>query len=353
MNQRLENLNSEFDLFYQQFYANWPLLREALQKKEKDFVAAINSFLPQNYGQNLAHEWQSKLYGDATREGQYLLGSDQAASKVSAHGDGPFPAPVAIESDERTALFNYYIVDRPSFVLASVFAQLLQKMQKENAASPLQVGDFCSAPGGKFLMTLFQLKNRLEINKLDSWEWLVNEQSQDRSLRLRRNLENYLPKNILELVQVKNYDARLFGKKMPAHFDAILLDVPCSSERHVMHDEKEMKNWKVKRPKMLAELQFSLLCSAYDALKPGGVLLYSTCALAPFENEGQMERLQKKREGVQIYTLKDLAHDLGQSEQQLLPFFEARSAGHLALPTHPEALHQGPLYGAFIVKTTR
>lgn len=70
-------------------------------------------------------------------------------------------------------------------------------------------------------------------------------------------------------------------------FDAILLDVPCSAEGRIrISDEKTFGFWTAKNIEEKAELQKTLLSAAFSALRPGGTLVYSTCTLAPEENEG-------------------------------------------------------------------
>ena len=80
------------------------------------------------------------------------------------------------------------------------------------------------------------------------------------------------------------------GTEMPERFDRVLLDVPCSGEgRFIVHVPSTSRAWS---PKLVAEcskLQRRLLVSGSRALRPGGVLVYSTCTLNLVENEKMIQ----------------------------------------------------------------
>ncbi|MBN1647490.1 MAG: RsmB/NOP family class I SAM-dependent RNA methyltransferase, partial [Spirochaetales bacterium] len=76
------------------------------------------------------------------------------------------------------------------------------------------------------------------------------------------------------------------------------LDAPCSSERHVLGSPVHLGQWSPSRSKRLAVQQFAMLAAALDAVKPGGLIIYSTCSIAPQENDDIIARLHKKRAGL-------------------------------------------------------
>ncbi len=92
-------------------------------------------------------------------------------------------------------------------------------------------------------------------------------------------------------------DASRWGLSKTEEFDRILVDAPCSGERHLLKKPLELARWSLKGSKGLVVRQHALLCSALDCLKPGGRLVYSTCSIQPAENDGVIERLKKSREG--------------------------------------------------------
>lgn len=98
-------------------------------------------------------------------------------------------------------------------------------------------------------------------------------------------------------------------KEYDAYFDRILLDAPCSAEaRFVEGNPKSFGYWKERKVKEMAYKQRQLLLAAWNALRPGGRLVYSTCTFAPEENEVQVQRLLDRNEDavVESIYLKDL-----------------------------------------------
>ena len=80
-------------------------------------------------------------------------------------------------------------------------------------------------------------------------------------------------------------------KEYPEYFDKILLDTPCTAETRFLADKsKSFSYWNEQKVKEMAHKQSGLLCSAWGALKPGGILVYSTCTFAPEENELQVSK---------------------------------------------------------------
>lgn len=157
-----------------------------------------------------------------------------------------------------------------------------------------RVADFCSAPGGKLLSLLFQaVSDGVDLNQL---EIFANDLSPDRIRRLKAVLHDCLPADLVPRIQVKRGDAGLIGLRYPQTFDLVVVDAPCSGERHLLHSPKELSRWTAKSGKRLAIRQHALACSGLDALTSGGVLIYSTCSLSPVENDGVIERLLESRE---------------------------------------------------------
>ncbi|HUW39831.1 MAG TPA: 16S rRNA methyltransferase [Rectinemataceae bacterium] len=186
---------------------------------------------------------------------------------------------------------------------ASVFAAqslLLPRAAEDTAAedtaaeerSPL-VLDACAAPGGKSLV----LASRLAESGGD-FRLVANELSADRRRRLAEVLDRHLPSDLRAKVEVSGRDAASLCRSRSEAFDAILLDAPCSSERHVLADPRALAEWSPGRSRNLAVRQWALLSSAFLMLKPGGCLVYSTCALAPEENQGLVARLEAKYGGL-------------------------------------------------------
>ena len=170
---------------------------------------------------------------------------------------------------------------------ASVCAALCLPL--DNAQSVL---DMCAAPGGKTLVLSLCMNEDCEL-----WS---NERSAPRKKRLDSVVSASLPESISSRVHTSCSDGALWCRKETERFHSILLDAPCSSERHVLTDPKYLDEWSESRIKTVSMEQWALLSSSWRLLKQGGYLLYSTCALTPQENYGQIQRLTKKFSDVQI-----------------------------------------------------
>lgn len=164
---------------------------------------------------------------------------------------------------------------------ASVFAAL--QLPLEGADHIL---DMCAAPGGKTLVIASRMAEDAEL--------VSNERSPARKNRLAQVVQNCLPEEIRNRIKISCSDGAKWCTTQTEVYDRILLDAPCSSERHVLADEKYLSQWSPSRIKSLSMEQWALLSSAYRLLVPGGYLLYSTCALCPSENDGVVSRLFQK-----------------------------------------------------------
>ena len=149
-----------------------------------------------------------------------------------------------------------------------------------------QILDACAAPGGKSLVLAARMGPGLRL--------LCNELSQDRRRRLVSVLDASLPPGIRSRVSVLGADAASLCLRRPEAFGAVLLDAPCSSERHVLADPSALSAWTPSRPRALARRQYALLSSAFLMLAPGGSLVYSTCSINPGENDGVAQRLMER-----------------------------------------------------------
>lgn len=149
--------------------------------------------------------------------------------------------------------------------------------------------DMCAAPGGKSLRVIF--------NAGGLGEFVLNDLSRDRVSRLKRVIREHVPESLQERIRITCRDASRWGQYEPESYDFVLLDAPCSGERHILADQKELKNWSQSRLRGLAQRQYALLCSAVQCLKPGGQMVYSTCALTPEENDHVVSRFLERKPG--------------------------------------------------------
>lgn len=155
---------------------------------------------------------------------------------------------------------------------------LRQTLQLEG---PLKVLDLCAAPGGKttLLLSLLGLDHFL----------VANEVIQSRVGMLRENLEKWGHSNYL----VTNHDPADF-RALAGFFDLVTVDAPCSGEGLFRKDPQAAGEWSTKQVMLCAARQERILGEAQALVKPGGLLVYSTCTFNPQENDDNVEALIAK-----------------------------------------------------------
>ncbi len=139
--------------------------------------------------------------------------------------------------------------------------------------------DVSSAPGGK-TCALSDMAGRKGVI-------VANEISSSRLKSLHFNLEKYGAYN----VKTVSLDGRLLPKYFENSFDGILLDAPCSNENKIFRNKTVQAQWGKELVCRMAQLQYQLIKSAFSCLKPGGVMVYSTCTLSLEENEMVVKQL--------------------------------------------------------------
>lgn len=154
--------------------------------------------------------------------------------------------------------------------------------------------DICAAPGGKTSHIAALANNEAYIT--------ANDNSRPRLAKLRANLDRLGVQN----VEYTLFDATQLSKKLDGQlFDKILLDAPCSGEGMMtLENDKDFATWSVAHIKRLQQLQKRILVQAWQLLKPGGTLVYSTCTMAPEENEAVVDYLLRKNDDAWVQQIK-------------------------------------------------
>jgi NOL1/NOP2/sun family putative RNA methylase len=138
--------------------------------------------------------------------------------------------------------------------------------------------DIAAAPGSKTTQMAALMRNEGRI--------LANELSGVRAERLSHNVRI----QGCRIVEVKVGRGEKLGEEMPESFDRVLLDVPCSGEgRFIVFEPATSRAWSPRAVAECARVQRKLFASGARALKPGGILVYSTCTLNLEENEGMIQ----------------------------------------------------------------
>ncbi len=149
--------------------------------------------------------------------------------------------------------------------------------------------DVAAAPGSKTTHLAAIMGNKGCI--------IANDISYQRIKALKFNIEKL---GVLNTV-ITNQDFRFFSFR--EKLDFILLDSPCTSEGTVRKEWDVLSEWSEKRIIGMCRLQKNLITKAFDMLKPGGSMVYSTCTFAPEENEEVIQHLLDNRNSVKIEKL--------------------------------------------------
>ena len=141
----------------------------------------------------------------------------------------------------------------------------------------MRVLDLCAAPGGK--------STQLATYLGDSGLLVSNEINTQRSRILSQNIERMGIKNAI----VTNEDSFVLASHFPGFFNAIQVDAPCSGEGMFRKLPEAIEQWSVENVAICAARQKEILDNAAVMLKPGGVIVYSTCTFSKEENEDVIE----------------------------------------------------------------
>lgn len=388
---------SSVDAFDRHYIAIWgeerwqKSLRPALEQPTR-YACLLNRYVPLEASkQKLSHpsteEVPLHLPKASDREATNVLLPNLVA-RYAKSADGPssvpssepFPAPIPVAGQ----LYSHWNLDAASFLVA----HLLDVQQGEN------VLDLCAAPGGKSVSLAQNIwahyyaddsdakskalqEKRLQLGTLHS-----NEADTPRQRRLAENLRAYLPKALFDSQRVVTL--RVDGTSPKAHYelvvktsdgtvnyDKVLVDAPCSSERHIIHahanarlggrEAPEMANWRPGSSKRLAETQLKLLMTGLRVAKVGATIMYATCSIEPTENDGVIEKMlsqveKERKKGVKWSVKVGLGAGTGDDvlEAELEKNWAERTKhGWIVLPDHPGGGKWGPLFFAVLTKVVQ
>ncbi len=190
--------------------------------------------------------------------------------------DGAQPVPWASDA--------YYLNRRPQFTLDPLFhagcyyvqdasSMFIERVLEQYVPFNSVVLDLCAAPGGKSTI----ISEHLYTDGL----LISNEVVRQRVFILSENMQKWGNGNTI----VTHNQAADFGSQLPNLFDVILVDAPCSGEGMFRKDEEAVRQWNDRLVKQCIERQRQILSDVWPALKPGGLLIYSTCTFNSMENE--------------------------------------------------------------------
>ena len=190
------------------------------------------------------------------------------------------------------AVSGMYLKNRPTFTFEPLFhagcyyvqeasSMFVERVLQEYVKEPVTMLDLCAAPGGKSTLCRSALPEGSLL--------VANEVMRNRSQILAENLIKW---GHPEVVVTNNEPADF--TELTHLFDVILTDVPCSGEGMFRKDQVAVDEWSVENVDTCWKRQRCILADIWPALKPGGLLIYSTCTFNTEENEDNVAWIAKE-----------------------------------------------------------
>lgn len=162
----------------------------------------------------------------------------------------------------------YYVQDASSMIIQHIVSILCKE--------PVRYLDLCAAPGGKSTATI----DALPLGSL----LVSNEMIGGRAQILKENIIKWGLPNCV----VTNNDSKSIGR-LSHYFDVIATDVPCSGEGMFRKEDEAVLQWTPALVAQCAMRQREIIDNIWDALRPGGYFIYSTCTYNRDENEDMID----------------------------------------------------------------
>ncbi len=157
----------------------------------------------------------------------------------------------------------FHIMDQSSFMSVRIL----------DPKAGEKILDVCAAPGGKSFLAAYMMENRGEIVSRDIYPHKI------------KLVESGAKRLGIDIIKTENLSGEVFKEEDAEVFDRVLVDAPCSGLGLLKRKPDIKYNKTLDDIKALAEVQRKILEVSQKYVKPGGVLVYSTCTVSPLENE--------------------------------------------------------------------
>ena len=246
--------------------------------------------------------------------------------------------------------FYYEDTERPArhpFYYAGLYYLQEPSAMAPAAVLPVEPGDkvldVCAAPGGKSTELAAKLQGKGML--------VSNDISYSRARALLKNLELAGAENISVLSEEPGKLAAVW----PEFFDKILVDAPCSGEGMFRREEDMVKDWVSRGPSYYSSIQREILEQAVAMLKPGGMMLYSTCTFSKKEDEENVSFILENHPDMELVPIdkerfKGLSDGFGYKETGRLFPHRIQGEGHFLALFHKKEDENGSGSGAAVLR---
>lgn len=273
--------------------------RKKIEARYKEFQAdrkireSIPDWLDELGEKELGKEWDKELSA-LNEEASVVLrvntlkvdrnSLQQQLEEEEIATDAPAEFPDALILEQRQNIFTRQQFKDGLFEVQDAGSQLIAPFLK---VQPRQrVIDACAGGGGKTLHLASLMQNKGRIIALDTEDWKLEELKK----RARRAGAGNIETRVIESSKTI--------KRLENSADRLLLDVPCSGLGVIKRNPDAKWKLSVDFIERVKELQQHILEDYSTMLKPGGLMVYSTCSLLPTENERQVEKFLESRKEV-------------------------------------------------------
>ena len=180
--------------------------------------------------------------------------------------------PSGMYMDERPAFTFDPLLHAGAYYVQEASSMFVDRVLRQYVTEPVRMLDMCAAPGGKSTAARAALPEGSLL--------MANEPMRQRANIL---MENIAKQGHPDVIVTNNYPKDY--RKSGLQFDVILTDVPCSGEGMFRKDEGAVAEWSVQNVRNCQRLQREIVADAWQCLRPGGMLIYSTCTFNLHEDE--------------------------------------------------------------------
>ena len=206
-----------------------------------------------------------------------------------------------------------------------------------------KVLDLCAAPGGKSTQIAAAMQGKGLL--------VSNEIHPARAKILSENMERMGVKNVM----VTNESPQTLAGMFTEYFDRIMVDAPCSGEGMFRREEDMVKDWVSRGPSYYSSIQREILEQAVAMLKPGGMMLYSTCTFSKKEDEENVAYILEKYPSMELVPIdkeqfKGLSDGFGYPQTARLFPHRIQGEGHFLALFHKKEDENGSGSGAAVLR---
>ncbi len=262
--------------------------------KNRELVAFLNELLGDELPRFTA--WMENALKPVIRANRLRIEPEHLRARLERQGFELTPLPLR-EGIFRVETWPFPLGNTLEHHLGYFYVQSLASLLPPLLLSPRpgeRVLDLAAAPGSKTTQMAEMMGNRGVI--------VANDIDRKRLRALANNVDRLGALNVV----ITETDGTRFGKTHPGFFHRVLLDAPCSA-LGTLHENREiLRWWSFRKVRRLVGLQRKLILAAWDALAPGGEMVYSTCTLTPEENEEVVTFLLSSREDAEVLPIPEL-----------------------------------------------